>query len=216
MNELYDLIRCLHCGNLGTAAAQVAKFKERVGDLRFNGLIYSLSVATPAQLREWTEKALHEPEYTDWAPTSLHPQRSGVYQVRWHAIGRVHYAYYDCLTRGWYRTEVTADEARNTFFRGKMNGYDAEQLMQWRGLAKDPAPTRSAQDWKALLPSAMLQARVYTTPPTELLQKRNLTDTERLDWVMHNISGVELRRLGVITSAGCTREHLDFAILNQR
>ena len=36
-------------------------------------------------------------------------------------------------------------------------------------------------------------------------------DAERLDWLMHNISGAELRRLGIVTSAGCTRELIDAA-----
>lgn len=37
------------------------------------------------------------------------------------------------------------------------------------------------------------------------------TDTERLDWLLHSISGAELRRLGIVTSAGCTRELIDAA-----
>lgn len=38
-----------------------------------------------------------------------------------------------------------------------------------------------------------------------------LVDSERLEWLMRNISGIELRRLGIITSGGFTREHIDVA-----
>lgn len=34
-------------------------------------------------------------------------------------------------------------------------------------------------------------------------------DAERLDWLMRKVSGSELRRLGIVTSAGMTRELLD-------
>jgi hypothetical protein len=37
-------------------------------------------------------------------------------------------------------------------------------------------------------------------------------DSERLDWLMHNISGAELRRLGIMTSAGVNRENVDAAM----
>lgn len=141
MNDLFDLIRCLHCGNLGTAAAQVAKLQERIGELRFNGLIYSLSKATPAQLREWTEKALHEPEYTDWAPTSLHPQRSGVYQVRPRKTSlTVWFAYYECITRCWYASNYDAEGAYASYLRGA--AVHSSNETEWRGLAKDPAPKK--------------------------------------------------------------------------
>jgi hypothetical protein len=43
-------------------------------------------------------------------------------------------------------------------------------------------------------------------------QAGKLTDDARLEWLMHKISGAELRRLGIITSAGCTRECIDGAI----
>jgi hypothetical protein len=36
-------------------------------------------------------------------------------------------------------------------------------------------------------------------------------DAERLDWLMRNISGSELRRLGITTSAGCDRACIDKA-----
>jgi hypothetical protein len=38
------------------------------------------------------------------------------------------------------------------------------------------------------------------------------SDAKRLDWLMHRISGIELRRLGIITSAGMDRHALDSAI----
>lgn len=34
-------------------------------------------------------------------------------------------------------------------------------------------------------------------------------DAERLDWLMRQISGAELRRLGIVTSGGMTRKLLD-------
>ena len=40
---------------------------------------------------------------------------------------------------------------------------------------------------------------------------RDELDAERLDWLMHHISGVELRRLGIVTSAGCDRSAIDAA-----
>jgi len=40
---------------------------------------------------------------------------------------------------------------------------------------------------------------------------RGIDDAERLEWLMRNVSGAELRRLGIETSAGCTRELIDAA-----
>ena len=34
-------------------------------------------------------------------------------------------------------------------------------------------------------------------------------DSDRLDWLLQNVSGAEFRRLGIIYSAGCTRDDID-------
>ena len=39
-----------------------------------------------------------------------------------------------------------------------------------------------------------------------------LSDTHRLEWLMRNISGAELRRLNVCTAANCDREAIDDAM----
>ena len=46
--------------------------------------------------------------------------------------------------------------------------------------------------------------------------KESRSDTERLDWMMYNISGFELRRLGISVDANCTRANLDEAILRTK
>ena len=38
-------------------------------------------------------------------------------------------------------------------------------------------------------------------------------DTTRLDWLMHNVSGAEWRKLGVFYGAGCSREDIDEAMI---
>lgn len=43
----------------------------------------------------------------------------------------------------------------------------------------------------------------------ERLQGKTRDDSARLDWVLLNVSGAEWLRLGIIYSAGMTREHLD-------
>ena len=38
------------------------------------------------------------------------------------------------------------------------------------------------------------------------------SDSARLDWMMRNVSGVELRRMGIVYSSGCTRSDVDRAM----
>ena len=47
-------------------------------------------------------------------------------------------------------------------------------------------------------------------------QKQLRADAERLDWIMHMMSGKEARRLGIMTSAGMVRGCLDSAIEKAR
>lgn len=48
---------------------------------------------------------------------------------------------------------------------------------------------------------------------SELASARgSVSDTERVEWLMRKISGKEARRLGIIYSAGLTRQDIDEAI----
>lgn len=42
-------------------------------------------------------------------------------------------------------------------------------------------------------------------------------DGARLDWLLRNVSGKEMRRLGILYSAGCQREDIDrrMALMNE-
>lgn len=40
-------------------------------------------------------------------------------------------------------------------------------------------------------------------------------DSERLEWLMRNVSGAEFRRLGIVYSAGCGRADIDQAMCEQ-
>lgn len=44
------------------------------------------------------------------------------------------------------------------------------------------------------------------------LRMPSITDTERLEWLMRNISGAEFRRLGVVYGGNCGRDRIDAAM----
>lgn len=50
------------------------------------------------------------------------------------------------------------------------------------------------------------------------LEKENARlreDSERLEWLMRNVSGDEFRRIGIVYSAGCQRTDIDAAMCEQ-
>ena len=40
-------------------------------------------------------------------------------------------------------------------------------------------------------------------------------DSERLEWLLRNVSGEEFRRMGIVYSAGCARADIDRAMCEQ-
>lgn len=40
-------------------------------------------------------------------------------------------------------------------------------------------------------------------------------DSERLEWLLRNVSGAEFHRLGIQYGAGCERSHIDHAMVEQ-
>ena len=40
-------------------------------------------------------------------------------------------------------------------------------------------------------------------------------DSERLEWLMRNVSGEEFRRMGIVYSSGCARADIDRAMCEQ-
>ena len=40
-------------------------------------------------------------------------------------------------------------------------------------------------------------------------------DSDRLEWLLRNVSGKEFRRLGIVYSAGCARSDIDRAMCEQ-
>lgn len=55
------------------------------------------------------------------------------------------------------------------------------------------------------------EERLRLTQYGELVRAMYKEDAERLDWLMLHVSGRELRRLNVWTSAGCDRAAIDAA-----
>jgi hypothetical protein len=49
-----------------------------------------------------------------------------------------------------------------------------------------------------------------------LPDEENYSDSERLDWLMRTVSGAELRRMGIVYSAGCGRADVDRAMSEEK
>ncbi len=45
--------------------------------------------------------------------------------------------------------------------------------------------------------------------------RRLRADSDRLEWLLRNVSGEEFRRLGIVYSAGCQRTDIDAAMCEQ-
>lgn len=62
---------------------------------------------------------------------------------------------------------------------------------------------------------------IYEHMPAPTIYEQNeenarlRADSERLEWLLRNVSGEEFRRLGIVHSAGCQRTDIDGAMCEQ-
>ena len=69
-------------------------------------------------------------------------------------------------------------------------------------------PTRNDAEMEAEKRLGWSVELAYSRPPATPEDRR---DGERLDWLMRQVRGDEFRRIGIHTSAGCTRAAIDAA-----
>jgi hypothetical protein len=166
------------------------------------------------------------PKFGEWLrgiyASERNPYRDGIYVRTIRRTGRCNPGTYFELTDGngnfWQyprdsvirldrarELDASGGGAKPTAWQSRSRYWDGAPWSAWQTF--NSAEERAA-DWAPYIGSEwQCQTReLYATP-----RAAEAGDTERLDWIMRNVRGSELRRIGVHTSGGESRPAIDAA-----
>lgn len=75
--------------------------------------------------------------------------------------------------------------------------------------------TRESHDAKTPVKSEAMRQAANKLLDYAAENARLRADSERLEWLLRNVSGEEYRRLGIVYHAGCSRADIDRAMCEQ-
>lgn len=75
--------------------------------------------------------------------------------------------------------------------------------------------TRESHDAKTPIKGEAMRQAANKLMEIDQENARLRADSERLEWLMRNVSGAEFRRMGIVYRAGCSRADIDRAMCEQ-